>query len=208
MDAEKFNEFWSDFAAAFAAPLQANGLLGRFVSNTAVTGAYAESWIGFLASSMLKPLRVSTGAVIRTSDRRSSKPDVPQCDIIVWDPTELPALFEQGNFALVHTQAARAIIEVKRSISSVSKHAEQLQKLQSRLLSEYKRNVLCVVVNHQSPLFVEAPTPDWMSNRPIQKGPAFTRLLSSEDNQPDCNGIFAFVYFLSHVARSSPPKTV
>ena len=67
---ERANEFWMDYVETFSHPLTANGLVGRFVQNTEVTGAYAESWIRSLVSDMCgKKYRVSTGAIIRGSDR-------------------------------------------------------------------------------------------------------------------------------------------
>jgi hypothetical protein len=70
---------------------------------------------------------------------------LPQIDLLLWDHTELPALFSVGNFALVHTQAARAIIEVKRSVKTgVEEIREQLHRQRRRLLPEYGR-MFCVL---------------------------------------------------------------
>ena len=65
---EGIAEYWEKYAQAFAAPLGANGLIGDFVRNSAVTGAYAEAWIRQFAARMLPGLRVSTGAIVRTTD--------------------------------------------------------------------------------------------------------------------------------------------
>lgn len=34
---------WEDYAESFIQPIRANGLVSRFVTNPAVTGAYAEA---------------------------------------------------------------------------------------------------------------------------------------------------------------------
>jgi len=46
---QSIREYWERYAEAFAIPLRGNGLLGTFVSNPAVTGAYAEAWVRSLA---------------------------------------------------------------------------------------------------------------------------------------------------------------
>jgi hypothetical protein len=44
----------------------------------------------------------------------------------VWDPSELPGLFEREEFALVPFAAARAIIEIKRTLPDKQKLLDQL----------------------------------------------------------------------------------
>ena len=104
------DKYWTWYAQAFAQRLQANGLFSSFVKNPCVTGAYAEAWVRSMTRDMLgQRFRISTGAVIQAFHRR-----VHQCDLIVWDPSEMPAIFESLEFALVPLFATRAIIEVKR----------------------------------------------------------------------------------------------
>lgn len=197
-------DYWIQFAEAFIAPLRRNELLGNFVSNPSVTGAYAEAWVHSLVATMISNLSVSTGAVIRTTDieQRRDRRRVPQSDLILWDPTEMPPLFQSGNFALIHTQAARAIIEIKRTLPNTEELQKQLQKQKMRLLNEYKRNVLAVVVAHRRPLFGEGLEPDWVPKQ-TGDGVRIARLLDSRTYDPDPDGIFALIYFLSYVARQS-----
>lgn len=151
--------------------------------------------------------KVSTGAVIGASDSSVDLSKLPQLDLIVWDPSELPALFERDDFALVHRQAARAIIEVKRSISSKDECREQMKKQRLRLLSDYRCNILCVVVSHPTPLIEVKVHPDWPAQKPPHSEPELTRLLDAT-SQADTDGVFTFIYFLSYVARHSrPPHT-
>jgi hypothetical protein len=197
--------YWDRFAQAFAAPLGGNGLLGGFVANPDVTGSYAETWIRTLARSMVTTLRISTGAIIRTSDVTKGRDlrTVPQVDLILWDPTELPALFESGDFALVHTQAARGIIEIKRTMTNFPQSVEQLRQQRSRLLTTYRRNVLGVVVaSSRRNLNIPNVGPNWVAEADPAQQPPFLRLIDRRTGKPDPDGIFAFIYFLSHVARN------
>jgi len=154
-------------------------------------------------ASMVSNLTISTGAVIRTTDvvHGQNLRKVPQSDLILWDPSEMPALFRSGDFALVHTQAARAIIEIKRTTSNVSALQVQLRKQRQRLLSEYRRNVLCVVVAHPTPLFGEGLEPEWVKSSDSRADVRVARLLDKKTSKPDPEGIFALIYFLCHVAR-------
>jgi len=141
---ESWGEHWEAYADAFAQPIQSNGLVSRFVSNQNVTGSYAEAWIRSITRNMLgNKFRISTGAVIRPSDGVRGLHQVPQCDLIVWDPSELPGLFECDDFALVPFAAVRAVIEIKRSVSNVSEFSLQLTKRQDLVSS---RHVLGVVI--------------------------------------------------------------
>lgn len=195
---------WVAYAEAFAQPLQANGLVSRFVTNSNVTGCYAEAWIRSTARNMLGgKFRISTGAVIRSSDAGQGLGKVPQCDLIVWDPSELPGLFEQGDFALVPLAAVRALIEIKRSISGKEDLTKQLLDRRRLVPTGF---LLGVVVSHSSILRDFECTPDWFTVRHKTpaglKSAAMTRLLDA-DNQADTDGVLAFIYFLAQVAGHS-----
>ncbi len=195
--------YWKRYAEAFSTPLQGNGLLGTFVSNPAVTGAYAEAWVHSLVKAMVPNLCISTGAVIRTTDVVNKKDlrKVPQSDLILWDPREMPGLFQSGNFALVHTQAARAIIEIKRTTTQSESLKKQLTKQKMRLLSEYRRNILAVVVAHDRPLFSGNVETNWVAKTRLDDDVRITRLLNKQTSEPDPDGIFALIYFLAYVAK-------
>lgn len=190
-----WRQHWDAYAEAFGQPLQANGLLSRFVKNRNVTGAYAEAWVRSMTKNMLgHRFRISTGAVVRATDQ--IRESVPQCDLIVWDPSEMPAIFESAEFALVPLFAARAIIEVKRT-GDVAKLTEQLGE--RRKLLKHLDPVLGVLVEHQQPLFEERDcTPNWLAEHD-HGNPRITRLLDGY-GKPDTNGIMAFIYFLAQVA--------
>jgi hypothetical protein len=150
--------------------------------------------------------RISTGAVIRSADANRGQASVPQCDLIMWDPSEMPAIFESGEFALVPFFAARAIIEIKRT-GTKTELAKELRD--RRELLPFFGPILGVVINHPQPLFDQvACTSDWLKHyRTGQphatrynkaKEPPMTRLLNG--NVHDTDGIMAFIYFLAQVA--------
>lgn len=200
--------YWDAYAEAFAQPLQANGLLAKFVRNPDVTGDYAEAWVRSMTKNMLSHrFRISTGAVIRGSDATRGLAKVPQCDLIVWDPSEMPAIFESGEFALVPFFAARAIIEIKRT-DKKKELAAQLKERRDRLPAFGP--VLGVVINHPQPLFDQVKcTADWLKHFKHKTGrsstrydtakePPMTRLFNGDVG--DTEGIMAFIYFLAQVA--------
>ncbi len=202
--------FWDAYAEAFAQPVQSNGLLSDFVTNPNVTGAYAEAWVRSMTRNMLSHrFRISTGAVIRPADKITGLNRVPQCDLIIWDPSELPAVFECAEFALVPFFAARAIIEVKRT-GDREDLAQQLKERRERLPA--LGPVLGVIINHPQPLFDQGEcSPNWLERYRYQVGeppetrydtavgPPMTRLLKA-GNAPDTAGIMAFIYFLAQLA--------
>lgn len=191
-----WRDHWRTYAEAFAQPLQGNSLVSRFVTNPNVTGAYAEAWIRATVRNMLShKFRISTGTVIRPSDGYRGLHSVSQCDLIVWDPSELPGLFECGEFALVPLAATRAIIEIKRTLAERQQLLNQLES--RRKLVAQRGAVLGVVVSHPTPLFDRECKPDWLSEH--RPHPPLTRLLDN-DNQPDTDGVMAFIYFLAQVA--------
>lgn len=195
----EYYAYWADFAEAFAHPLTNNGLISKFITNPCVTGAYGEAWVQFMVKSMTPKFRVSTGAIIRAGDRiRKNLRSIPQCDLIIWDPSELPALFEQGSFALVPLFSVRAIIEVKRTCDKISELEAQLRSQQEYLPRVHQKNVLGVVISNNRPLFSEKVEPDWLKNPKWLEKPAITRLLSN-DNLADTDGVLAFIYFLAQV---------
>jgi len=198
---QDWHSHWDTYAEAFAHPLQTNGLVSRFVTNRNVTGCYAESWIRSMARTMLaSKFRISTGAVVRSSDTGRGLDKVPQCDLIIWDPSEMPGLFEHGDFALVPLAAVRGLIEVKRTLSSEDEFKQQLVA-RHRLVST--GFVLGVVVSHSATLRDFECAPDWFERRqqtPVGlSAPAMTRLLDA-NNTCDTDGVLAFIYFLAQIA--------
>lgn len=191
------DEFWEAYAKAFAQPIQANGLLSSFVTNPNFTGAYAEAWVRSITRSMLNlRFRISTGTVIRACDAFRDLASGPQCDLIVWDPSEMPAIFEVGEFALVPYFSARAIIEVKRSANPTELATQLTQRKQ--LLPAYGP-LLGVVITHPKALLDQPCCPNWLEDRKRTYPPPMIRLLDCK-NVPDINEIMAFIYFLAQLA--------
>jgi hypothetical protein len=151
--------------------------------------------------------RISTGAVIRSQDKTRGLASVPQCDLIIWDPSELPAIFESGDFAMVPIFAVRAIIEIKRkgNKSERKKLTQQLKARQNLLVTPSDMAfVLGVFVNDNDPQpwfnDERKPGPNWVEDYRLSnpEKPPVTRIL--HNNEPDTNGIMAFIYFLAQVA--------
>lgn len=193
-----WDQYWDLYAHAFANPIQTNGLLSEFVTNPAVTGAYAEAWVRATVTNMLaRHFRISTGAVICPTDGHRGLAQVPQCDLIVWDPSEMPAIFEFGQFALVPMFAVRAIIEVERTFNK-KRLGQQLKDRLKRTPIPRLDRVLGVVISHRHAQFEEDCNPNWLTERSALN-PPITRILDG-DNKPDTKGIMAFIYFLAQVA--------
>ncbi len=205
MDASSTNkgdwvDYWSAYASGFAQPLQTNDLVSRFVTNTAVTGAYAEAWVRFMVRRMLElKYRISTGAVVRSSDLKRGIDKVPQCDLIVWDSSIMPGLFEVGEFAIVPNLCTKALIEIKRTLKR-KELAAQLEQQQA-LVPGGPNRVLGVVVSHPTSLFKLVCEPNWLQHTGT---PQMTRLLDSK-NKPDTDGVLAFIYFLAQIAGHDEP---
>ena len=194
-----YKKLWTDYAKALGHPISANGLLSSFVTNPDVTGAYAESCLRSIIADTLPNFRISTGCVIRSSDLEGDRRKIPQCDIIIWDPSDMPAIFEHGNFALVSSFAARAVIEIKRkTVKPVDAIRKDMKKLRKRLQPPYNYNVLGVLVDHESNPFPYEVNPDWLKKIDKTEDPPVTSILCK--GQIDTNGIFAFIYFLSQIA--------
>jgi hypothetical protein len=140
--------------------------------------------------------------VIRASDEARGVRKVPQCDLIVWDPTILPALFEAGDFALVPFHAVRAVIEIKRATKK--KHEGFLAQLSTLRKVVPTRSVLGVVIQHPAPLFQLPVTPNWLEWQKTKDGPPVTRLLDKRGN-PDTHGVLAFIYFLAQIGGHREP---
>jgi hypothetical protein len=193
---------WENYVAAFVQSIQANGLLSRFVSNPAVTGAYAEVWVHSLVKRMLgQRFRISTGAVIRPSDASRGLASVPQCDLIVWDSTQFPAVFETDGFALVPFHAVRAIIEVKRGWK-----ADLFTQLKERRKCVPDQRVFGVVLQHRKPLFELPVTSNWFEWQVTKPDYIPVGRLLDKDLQACTHDVLALIYFLAQIAGHRDPN--
>jgi len=145
---------------------------------------------------MAKQYEISTGAIIRSSDKIRGRKG-HQCDIIIWDPSELPSPLAVGDFALVPSFSARAIVEVKRTEASVEKLRKQIEDRREAMPKRYRRYALGVVVRHKTSLFEGEINPDWVEQNEAGK-PRLTRLLT-ESGEPDLEGILPLIYMISHL---------
>jgi hypothetical protein len=94
--------------------LTANTRIRQITSNPAIIGAYAEASIRAFVEKTVAPSRVSTGSIVSPELLRKPE-DLPQIDLIIWNPAPLPPIFHSGEFAIVPYQSCLGIIEIKRS---------------------------------------------------------------------------------------------
>lgn len=196
MEDDHYKEYWRSLVEGFVHPMRSETLLGRFVSDSNLTGAYAEAWVRSLVRSMAKQYEVSTGAIIRSSDKIQKRKG-HQCDIIIWDPSELPSPLAVGDFALVPSFSARALIEVKRTDTTAEKLLKQVEDRRKAMPKRYQPYALGVIVRNKTALFDGEVHPDWVAENKRGK-PKLTRLLM-ENGEPDLDGIFVLVYMISHL---------
>ncbi len=111
---EQDAQYWKLYAEQLLMGLMPNSVLKNLTTNTALLGSYAEASVHSLVFKTVAPLRVSTGSLISPSLAIPSAP-MMQLDIIVWEPHPLPAIFDQGEFALVPPASVAGVLEVKRS---------------------------------------------------------------------------------------------
>ena len=110
----------------------------------------------------------------------------------------MPAIFEQGDFCLVPTQSVHAIIEVKRTTSSLDKLAEQLDQRRKLLRMKCRQNLLGIVVEHSSSLFADEVKANWLTNRKWRTECPIISLLTK--NEPNVDDIMTFIYFVAQIA--------
>ena len=100
-------DYMKHYAKELTNELVPNARIKKFLTNSAVIGAYAENSVLDFVSRMVDPLKVSTGAVISPELVKAAK-QVPQIDVIVWQPNPLPSIFAAGGFGLIPRRASWA----------------------------------------------------------------------------------------------------
>lgn len=203
-------EYWRNYMKGILLPYKIDSVLKYFTSNSAVTGDFGEALIRSFIRSMLPHLRISTGSVVKVSNRTHSEKysTLPQGDLIIWDPSLLPAVIDVEDFALVSNLAVRGVIEVKRGNADIPDTRQQVKKWMDYLsdvptdltAKQYMNcNVLGVVITHNSPLHKKVPLPNMWDER--QQDPIVIRLFDNKDYSEDVDGFLTLIYFLSHIAK-------
>ena len=218
---EESRQYWEKYLQTLLKPYKApNSMLNEFVTNTDVTGLFGEALVRSLIQRMLPHLRISTGAIlrlgnyIRVKEQKIKYSKIPQGDLIIWDPSVLPAAIDVGDFALVSNLAARGVIEVKRTNKTIKQTREKLREWQKYLTKvpmhhEYELsmdcapNILGVVIKHRTSLSEEAPSPSMWDER--RGSPVMVRLFKN-DYSEDIDGFLTLIFFLAHIAKQ-PQKT-
>ena len=108
MTPEYFDLVFSELTRDFTS----NTAIKNFTNNPVLIGSYAEAVVRAFIKRTVKPLNVSTGAVISPEAFTESK-KVKQIDAIIWSPCPVPAIFEQENFALIPRRSSHGVLEIK-----------------------------------------------------------------------------------------------
>jgi hypothetical protein len=115
LDAEK-RQYWEKYFDALVIPFKTDSVLNKFVTNRDITGAFGEALVRSFIKKMLPHLSISTGTIISLRDhiyleKQTIEYDkIPQADLIIWDSSILPPIFDVGDFALIPDIAARGIL--------------------------------------------------------------------------------------------------
>ena len=83
----------------------------QVTNNSALLGNYAEAVIRRLIKRIVKPMNVSTGAVVHYPLPEKLR----QIDLLIWSPYPAPGLFEIDDFSLVPLSNVFGVIEIKKS---------------------------------------------------------------------------------------------
>ena len=106
--------FLQELANHYAEGFGYSNHIRTFATNSDVLGKCAEAAARSFVKRCVYPLHVSTGAVISPEICIDPK-TVPQIDTIIWAPSPAPAIFENGEFALVPRSSCFGILEIKTS---------------------------------------------------------------------------------------------
>lgn len=122
----KNKEYYELIAEEIVSDLVSNVRIKNFTKNSDLLGAFAEECVKDLVNNVVSPLRVSTGSVVSKA-LVMGESDLPQLDLMIWNPTPFPAFFQKGSFGIVPTQSCVGILEVKRSnYSGVGKKIKKI----------------------------------------------------------------------------------
>jgi hypothetical protein len=188
--------------------LAKNSLIRQLTKNPDIIGAYAEATVRELVSTVVSPLRVSTGAVIDTD--LIPDPKLTQVDAIIWQRCPAPGLLRAENFALVPRSSSFGILEVKRSCypGAVERAMEVLEKAPSLVNDRVNTEAGMTTTAHSrcaAGLAVFCPqqndqTISGRLNRLIASGEAVI-LLREKDDEPNADGVLRLLNYLMHVRR-------
>ena len=128
LDQTRVSEFWRIYTDELIGGLDANKRLSSFTRNTDLIGAFAEASVKSLAQKMSAPYRTSNGSICslalydahqkNVEAGGDGKGTLKQLDLLVWNPSPTPAIFDQSGFSLVSWQSVLGALEIKRTAYS------------------------------------------------------------------------------------------
>lgn len=113
----KYKAYWERYFAEFTELLTANSRLPQLTRNSSIIGGFAEAAVEDLVFKSIGSGRCSTGTVM-SSELELTQASLRQLDLIIWDSTPFPAVFDRAGFAVVPQQSVHGVLEVKRSAYS------------------------------------------------------------------------------------------
>lgn len=182
-------------ASQLAQELTAHNTIRNFVGmHPALIGAYAEASVIQFIKRIVFPLRVSTGTIIYEGNV-GKKP--PQLDIIIWSPAPVPAVFENGDYAIVPRGSAHGFIEIKStdyssSVKDISTCLDHESELIQPKIEGYRGalGIVCLAQKKTSKIMRDLIA----DNRGLI-------LLKQEGDHtvPNPDGVWTLINFLAHV---------
>ena len=120
-------------------------------TNPELTGAFIEELVRGFIRGWLGDKQLLHGTFYSKQHIDSGEKPM-QIDGIVHVPARGPLVINEGDFAILHPAFSAGIIEIKMTISSISKFEERLQTIYGRYLGHLtKPHVLGIVVADKNP---------------------------------------------------------
>ncbi len=191
------DQYLDMLASQLAQELTAHDTIRQFVgSHPTLIGAYAEASVIKFIKRVVAPLRVSTGTIIYEGNV-GKKP--PQLDTIIWSPTPVPAVFENGDFAIVPRGSAHGYLEIKSTdYSGTGSLITDRLNSENELIQPVVEGLSCAM----GVICLAQHQPNKNIQRLIDDGRAAILLNMKNDRAiPNPSGVMALINFLACVNR-------
>jgi len=139
------------FAETIALKIQLLEKYVRVGANPALTGGYIEAVVRSFVRNWIGHRRLCHGTFYSDEFRASRKKPM-QIDGIVYDPASGPAILDEEDFLVVHPAYCTSVIEIKKSVSSVTRFEKRLQDIYARYFHHLtKCQVMGIVIHDADP---------------------------------------------------------
>ncbi len=145
------NEYFKEYAENLGHSLKTIDSILKFTKNTSLIGQYAEKIVVDFLKKSISPIKLCTGSII--SPNNYNEAELPQLDIILYEPNPYPPIFQIEEFALVPQFSVFGVLEIKRTDYSAGlSDLNTKRKIASQLLPNFAPDlipkflgVICVV---------------------------------------------------------------